>query len=345
MPRHRITLGIGAALLAASLVACASSTDTAESSGATSELPTEDGVFPVTIQHAFGETVIEEQPEQVATVAWANHEVPLALGVVPVGFSAATWGDDDGNGVLPWVEDQLNELGASTPVLFEDTDGFDYEAIADTNPDVILASYSGLSEDEYATLSEIAPTIAYPETAWGTSWQDMVRYNSAAIGLAGSGLALIDTLQGEIDDALAAHGELQDAAIVFSYLDPSDLSTIGFYTDHDPRAGFFVGLGLPSPQAVAAATEASDSFYAEISAEQADEFNDVDILVTYGDTGSDLVAQLQADPLLSQIPAVQAGQVVVLENDTPLAAAANPSPLSIGWGIEDYFALLAHALA
>ena len=39
--------------------------------------------FPVTIEHAFGETTIESKPERIATVAWANHEVPLALGVVP----------------------------------------------------------------------------------------------------------------------------------------------------------------------------------------------------------------------------------------------------------------------
>ena len=63
-----------------------------------------DGQFPVTIDHVYGSTTIDARPERVATVAWANHEVPLALGVVPVGMSKATWGDDDDNGVLPWVE-------------------------------------------------------------------------------------------------------------------------------------------------------------------------------------------------------------------------------------------------
>ncbi|MGO8609104.1 ABC transporter substrate-binding protein, partial [Rhizobium johnstonii] len=90
-----------------------------------------------------GETTITEKPERIATVAWANHEVPLALGVVPVGMSKATWGDDDGDGVLPWVEDKLTELGAETPVLFDETDGIPFEKVADTRPDVILASYSG----------------------------------------------------------------------------------------------------------------------------------------------------------------------------------------------------------
>ncbi|MBR7200502.1 hypothetical protein PS14A_26535, partial [Pseudomonas sp. 14A] len=66
-------------------------------------------------------------------------------------MSKATWGDDDDNGVLPWVEEKLDELGAETPVLFDETDGIDYEAVADTEPDVILAAYSGLTQEEYDT--------------------------------------------------------------------------------------------------------------------------------------------------------------------------------------------------
>ena len=153
-----------------------STPDTAEAASSTG------GAFPVTIEHAYGETTIDTQPERIATVAWANHEVPLALGVVPVGMSKATWGDDDGDGVLPWVEDQLDELGAETPVLFDETDGIDFEAVADTEPDVILAAYSGLTQEEYDTLSKIAPVVAYPDVAWGTSYEDMIRLNSAAIG-------------------------------------------------------------------------------------------------------------------------------------------------------------------
>ena len=63
----------------------------------------ESTTYPISIKHAFGTTVIEKKPERVATVAWANHEVPLALGIVPVGMARANFGDDDGDGVLPWV--------------------------------------------------------------------------------------------------------------------------------------------------------------------------------------------------------------------------------------------------
>ncbi|MDR1065426.1 MAG: iron-siderophore ABC transporter substrate-binding protein, partial [Oscillospiraceae bacterium] len=45
--------------------------------------------YPIIISHAFGETVIEKKPERIATISWANQDTPLALGVVPVGFSMA----------------------------------------------------------------------------------------------------------------------------------------------------------------------------------------------------------------------------------------------------------------
>jgi iron complex transport system substrate-binding protein len=259
-------------------------------------------------------------------------------------MSKATWGDDDGDGVLPWVEDALEDLGAETPVLFDETDGIDFEAVADTAPDVILAAYSGLTQEEYDTLSKIAPVIAYPDVAWGTSYEDMIRLNSAAIGLADEGDQLIEDLHAEVETALAAYPELADSKLLFSYIDPADFSQIGFYTSLDTRPGFLTGLGLPSPAVVEEESAGSDEFYLQISSEEADRFADVDVFVTYGDAGGDIVEQLQADPLLSQIPAIANGQIAILESSTPLAASANPSPLSIGWGIDEYFALLASAL-
>ena len=329
-----------AAVTALVLTGCSGqdAADTAEAASSTG------GAFPVTIEHAYGETTIDTQPERIATVAWANHEVPLALGVVPVGMSKATWGDDDGDGVLPWVEDQLDELGAETPVLFDETDGIDFEAVADTEPDVILAAYSGLTQEEYDTLSKIAPVVAYPDVAWGTSYEDMIRLNSAAIGLAPEGDQLIEDLNAEVQTALADHPALADSNVLFSYIDPADFSQIGFYTALDTRPGFLNSLGLPEPTIVADESGGTDLFYVTVSSEEADRFADVDVFVTYGDADGAIVSQLQADPLLAQIPAIQNGNIAVLENSTPLAASANPSPLSIGWGIDEYFALLAGAL-
>lgn len=333
-----------AAALALSLTACGSDSDgDSDAASDSTDAPAAADAFPVTIKHVYGETVIEEKPERVATVAWANHEVPLALGVVPVGMSKATWGDDDGDGVLPWVEDQLEELDAETPVLFDETEGIDFEAVADTQPDVILASYSGLTEEEYKTLSKIAPVVAYPEVAWGTSFQDMIRLNSQALGLADEGDELITELDAEVSEAFAERPQLAGKTAMFAFIDPNDLSQIGFYTSHDTRPGFMTSVGMENPSIVEEASAETKDFYVTRSAENADAFADVDVFVTYGDPDGEMVKTLQADPLLSKIPAIKRGSIAILEESTPLAASANPSPLSIGWGIDEYFDVLADA--
>ncbi len=330
-----------AATVVVTLAAC--SPGPATSTEAVDVPPAEDGAFPVTIEHAFGETTITEQPVRVATVAWANQEVPLALGIVPVGMAEVTWGDDDGDGVLPWVEERLEELGAETPVLFDETDGINFEAVNDVAPDVILAAYSGLTQEEYDTLSKIAPVIAFPEVAWSTSLEQLIGFNAAALGFPAAGDALIDDLHAEIETAMEANEGLAGQSVLFSYLDPADLSQVGFYTALDPRAGFLLDSGFTEPTVVTEESEGTDLFYATVSAEQADRFADVDIIVTYGDDAAATIAAFQADPLLSQIPAIAAGRVAVLQNGTPLSAAATPSPLAISWSIADYFALLAAA--
>ncbi|WBU38034.1 iron-siderophore ABC transporter substrate-binding protein [Homoserinibacter sp. YIM 151385] len=328
---------LAAATLATGLAACSSGpAETGAGDGG------DDAAFPVTIEHVYGETTIEAKPERVATVAWANHEVPLALGVVPVGMEKATWGDDDGNGILPWVEDALAELGGEEPVLFDGGDGIDFEAIADTQPDVILASYSGLTEEEYDTLSKIAPTVAYPEIAWGTTVDQMIELNSKALGLEAEGQALIEDLEAQTTEALEANPGLEDTKALFAFMDPSDFSQIGYYTLADTRPGFLAAAGLPQPSLIADDADTTE-FYLSISSEEAEKFEDVDVFVTYGDPEGDLVEQMQADPLLSKIPAIAEGRIAILPDATPLAASANPGPLSIPWGLTDYFKILADA--
>lgn len=341
MPRIRLALTVVAV---ATLLLAGCSTGPAAVSPADHDAASTGDVFPVTISHAYGKTTIPAQPRRVATVAWSNNEVPLALGVVPVGMPKVTWGDDDHDGVLPWVTDALARLHAKTPKLFDETDGIDFEGVADSKPDVILAAYSALTRQEYDTLSKIAPVVAYPDVPWDTSYEVMIRMESKALGLSAKGEALIDTLHRNVNDALTRYPKLAKAKVLFSYLDAKDLSKVGFYTSHDTRPGFLASIGLPVPAVVTEESAKTEAFYTSVSAEQADRFDDVDLVVTYGDDAAATIAALQKDPLISKIPAIAAGHVAILKNDTPLAASANPSPLSIGWGIDDYFALLSKAL-
>ncbi len=296
--------------------------------------------YPITIPHAFGSTVIAEKPQRVATVNSGNHEVPLALGVVPVGMAAANYGDDDGDVVLPWVGEKLAELGAQTPVLFDEGDGIDFERVAATQPDVILAAYSGLTQADYDTLSRIAPVVAYPDGAWTTEWRQMIRMNSAGMGMAAEGDALIARMEGQIAQAIARHPQLQGKTAMFvTHLDTTNLSVINFYSANDTRVKFFQDLGLSMPESVIQATQPGQ-FFGSISAERIDAFDDVDIVVTYG--GPVLLAAMRQDPLFRHMPAVANDAIVVLRND-PLGNAANPTPLGLPYVLEDYAALLAEA--
>ncbi|WP_407318369.1 iron-siderophore ABC transporter substrate-binding protein [Isoptericola halotolerans] len=339
----RLTALTAAAALTLGLAACSTDTDEPAADAAATDAAAGSGdQFPVTVEHAFGSSTIEEKPERVATVAWANHEIALALGVVPVGMAATPWGDDDGDGVHPWVEDELDELGAEMPAVFDETDGIDFEAVADTNPDVILAAYSGLSQEDYDTLSQIAPVVAYQSGPWATTWREMIEINSAGLGLSAEGDQLIADLKAEIAGAVAEHPEIEGAtAMMVTHVDPTDLSEISFYSANDPRSQYFEDLGMAVPQSLIDSTE-GDSYNGSVSTENADIFSDVDIFVTYG--GDELIEALEADPVLSQLPAVADDAIVNLPGDGPLGTAANPTPLQIPYILDDYLDALAGAV-
>lgn len=328
------------------LTACGSNSTTPAAQSTTAASASTGGgqSFPVTIKHAFGETTIEKKPERVASLGWGNHEVPLALGVVPVGMSKATWGDDDKDGVLPWVEEKLTELGAQTPVLFDDTDSIDFEAVANTKPDVILAAYSGLTKEQYDTLSKIAPVVAYPKTAWATSLEDMIEMDAAGIGMAAEGEKLADDVEKQITDIGAKHPTLKGKSALFSFVDTADLSKVGFYTTIDPRAELLEDVGMTTPKLAETAGEKGE-FYGTVSAENSDQFSDVDVIVTYSKDPAAGLKAVQADPLWSKMTPVKNGAIDFLADDTPLAAVGNPSPLNIAWGLDRYLATIDTAVA
>ena len=318
--------------------ASASPSDSAGSDGASG------AGFPVTIEHALGETTIDAKPERVATIAWGNQDVALALGIVPVGMDAQVWNwtGDAAPGVYEWTTDKIAELGGDEPVIFTVSDGLEFEAIADTAPDVILAAMSGISEEDYATLSDsVAPVVAYPDVAWFTPWRDQIALNSKALGLASEGEALVADLDKQIADA-TADADFEGITAAFFYATPGDLSTLTIYTAGDSRTAFLNDLGFDLPQ-VAIDGADSGSFYQEFSAENADQLADVDVIVSYGD--DTLLTALQADPLWSTLPAVKAGSVVAVGGGEAFSAAVTPTALSIPWVLTDYVDVLTEATA
>ncbi len=345
MSTRSLTLVAAGLVATLGLAACgSSSTPAAAPSSGSAAASSGSDALPVTIKHAFGETTIEKKPARVATLGWGNHEVPLALGIVPVGMSKATWGDDNKNGILPWVEDKLKELGGQTPVLFDDGDSIDFEAVANTKPDVILAAYSGLTKEQYDTLTKIAPVVAYPKVPWGTSLEDMIELDAKGLGMAAEGEKLADDVEKQIETIAAKHPTLKGKSALFSFIDTTDLSKVGFYTTVDPRAELLEDVGMTTPKLVKDAG-AKGEFYTTVSAEKSDQFSDVDVIVTYGKDAAAVLKAVKADPLWSKMAPVKNGAIDILEDDTPLAAAGNPSPLNIAWGLDKYLSTIDAAVA
>lgn len=301
----------------------------------------------ISIKHVYGTTEVPADATKVATVAWANQDVLLALGIMPLGFSKQTWGVTDGSGMLPWTKEKVDELtanGAAQPKLFDDDGGvkINPQAVNATKPEVILAVYSGMSKEEYETLSKIAPTVAYPKVAWGTPWRETIAINATAVGKKTEGDTLVADLEKQVADAVAKHPQIKGKAAAFCYTAEGDATKFGFYTTADPRTAFLSDLGMKVPASVEKASkESSSAFNVDVSTENADSLNDFDLIVMYG-TESDLAA-MQANSLLSQVRAIKNGAVAFVGNSDPMAASTNPGPLSIPWGIEKYVGLIATA--
>lgn len=240
--------------------------------------------------------------------------------------------------MLPWTAEKLKELGEENPNIYQDTDGLDFEAIADSNPDVILAAYSGITQEEYDTLSQIAPVVAYKEIPWVTSWRDQVTLNTQGMGMEAEGQQLIKDTEKLIQDKVSEHPEIKGKKAAFAMFTATDLSKFYIYTPADPRGEFLNELGMEYPESLNKQITDDSSFYLELSAENADALSDVEIFIAYGDDTT--LPALQADPILGKVPAIQNGHVVVIGDNTPLAAAGTPSPLSIAYTIDEYLSLI-----
>ena len=298
--------------------------------------------YPITVKHAFGETVIEKEPKNVVAISWSNQDTALALGVVPAGVSKSNYGKTDENGLLPWTGKKYKELGVDKPVVFNDVDGLDYEAISNSNPDVILAAYSGLTKEEYDLLSKIAPVVAYPKLAWQTYWRDQITTNATAMGKKVEGTKLVSDLDKLVAEKTAKYPSIKGKKVAFCYFSPTDLGKFYIYTSTDPRAAYLIDLGLVEAQSVKELAKTSTSFALEISSENIDKLTDVDVIVAYGNDA--LLKQLQADKLLGTLPAIKNGAVALIEDGSSLAASATPSALSIPANIDEYLKIIGQAV-
>jgi iron complex transport system substrate-binding protein len=331
--RLTVTIAAAASILALTLSGCTAAADNAAAPATDAAAS---GSFPVTIEHAFGETTIDEQPTRVVTWGWGSADDAIALGVIPVAMPFQSYAGDE-NGVLPWIYDALENT--EMPRVLPDTQEPPYEDIAAAAPDVILAAYSGITEPEYDLLSEIAPVVAYPGDAWATPWRDLIEITGTALGKSAEASALLASIDTEIAEQASAHPEFAGKTIA---LTSAGAATFYVYKKEDPRVDFTLDLGFVSAPAVDELATDEASFYYTLSFEQLDQL-DSDLLVNFGTTQEESDAFLAAS-YAQAMPQVQAGTVASAVGAAFISSVSPPTGLSLSWGLDDYVALLAAAV-
>ena len=198
-----------------------------------------------------------------------------------------------------------------------------------------------ITQEEYDTLSKIAPVVAYPRVAWQTYWREQVTINAEAMGMKDEGEALVKETEQLIANKLKEYPQIEGKSGAFLWVNPADTSSFYVYLTSDPRASYLTDLGLSFPENIKEMGKDETTFSLTVSAENADILNNVDILVTYGDDTT--LKALQKDAIFGKIPAIKRGSVVVIDSNSALAGSATPTVLGISATIDEYLSLIGQA--
>lgn len=332
-----------AVLLVAALTGCStgstSANDTAAEPKATTQV--ESDAFPVTIEHALGSTTIEEEPTRVVALGYAEADYPLSLGVVPVGADKIEYAGNE-NSSSDWFDAALAEIdGAEQPTRFSTADGVPVDEIVKLQPDLVTATQSGITQEEYDKLTEAGiPVIAYPNAPYNTTWQESLEMVGKALGRSD----LAAEVKAETDQAIAdtAAKFPQLAGKTFTFAGPNaDPSSFYVYTSMDNRPRLLVELGMKNSPLVEERSEPGQ-FLFNVSAERTSQL-DADVFLTYA-TSQKNVQELADDPLFQQIPAVADNRWYATVDVTEAVGFSAPSPLSLPSALERYVPQVAAAI-
>lgn len=325
----------------AALLLSGCSASSAESTG--SAVGAEEGAFPVSLEHVYGTTTIEEQPERVVTLGWIAQDVVAALGVVPVAVTDSSWGTVDT--YLPWFTDAVEELGGELPevIATDDAGEYDFEQILSLAPDVILAPHSGLTEKDYDRLTEIAPTVAYQELPWTSDWADVTRTVGAALGQPAAADKLVDDTNAVIEQHAAEHPEFKGVTFTYGWAWVPGDTQLGLYTSLDARERLIQQLGFTTSPWIAEQTKTADEFVVYQSLEELDAI-DSDIYIGWANTDAELAGMTDQELIKRWAPIADSKYYVMTEQGLAWASSA-PSPLSIPWSLDIIVPALAELVA
>jgi iron complex transport system substrate-binding protein len=339
--RRRLLTGLSLMAVApAVLAACGGEDGSSGDAGSdpdagASGTPTEEAAFPVSISHKYGETTVEAAPERVVCVGLMDQDSLLALGIVPVGVTY-WFGDEELGGIYPWSEEALGD--DEKPMLLKATDGVEVEKIAGLAPDLIVAQYSGLSKQDYETLSKIAPVVAQSGDYknYGMPWDEMAMTIATAVGRPTAMAEIVAGVKARIAQEAAAHPEFQGrtAALITPY------DGLFIYGPEDPRSRILSDLGFALHPLITA--EDGDEFGISLSSERTADLGDAGVAVWY-----DLRDDKSVAEIFEGTPAYEQGRWFDINEDQDGSYYVGHSfvtPLAIPWVLDRYVPQLAAAV-
>lgn len=317
----RITFSALAGCLVVLLAACTSAGPTG-SAIATSD---DGGAWPVTMDHRYGQTTILAEPERIVVTGTTDIDVLLALGLSPVAFPK--WINTWDRGVGPWSVDALGDAKPTLLPLGEP--GF--EDIAAENPDLILATGTQLSENDYGKLTGLAPTVApvagYTD-AYLVPWEVRTVQVGEAVGKKSEAEHLVANAKAGFTEAMQAHPEWEGLTAVTVI---SMNGQFGVYAPTDNRGRFMDALGFRSTDAVAGLV--GDKFWAALSEERLDLLESADVIVVL--EGNDAAqAAFANSSTFRQLSAVREGRIVEVKDQDTVMAMSSSTVTSIPYALE-----------
>jgi iron complex transport system substrate-binding protein len=326
---RRLPAALLAFVLAVVLSGCGGSGDEPADAGAS----TGDGTFPVTVEHKYGTTEIPEEPKRVVTLGLSDQDAVLALGVKPVG--AVDWFKEEPYGKWPWTKDLW---GDTPPEIVGERDEYNMEKIAALNPDLIIAQYSGMTKEQYDTLSQQFPVVAQPKgfEDYQAPWQEMTRVIGTALGKSQQAEKLIDGISQRFAQVREEHPEWAELTAVVG--EPYEPGKYSAFSPNDPKMVFLSEMGFTVPEPYKKAVGSQN--VADFSFERLDLMNADRLLWLVG--GPETEQMLKADPLYSQLEVAKQNHDLFLPYENPDIGAALSfnTVLSIPYAIDQMVPML-----
>lgn len=291
-------------LLFGTVAGCGGDSGDDEPAGAAASAPA-DSAYPVTIDHKYGSTTVKSEPKRIVTVGLTDQDAVLALGKVPVGVTE--WLGAYKGAIGPWASDKLG--GAPVPTVLKDTGtGPQIEKVAALKPDLIIALYSGLTKEQYTTLSKFAPVLAQPKAFndYGVPWQEVTKTVGKALGKSAEATKLVNGVDADFAAAEKANPAFKGASALMA----TPYEGMFVYGSQDARSRILSDLGFALPAGLDKAI--GDQFGANISKERTDLLDQDAIVWIVGDTTKDSV-KLHDDPSYGDLNVVKQGREVFVK--------------------------------